>query len=79
MPEPNNIDPHVCNAGVPETTVEVAPAADIRPGDTDDVPLETGEAAKNSKRRASFAAPGPATDKKRTSGGLDSLGKGRLP
>ncbi len=79
MSEQNNIDPHVCNAGVPEATAEVAPAADIRPGDTDDAPLKAGEAAENSTRRASFAAPDPATDKKRTSGGLDSLGKGRLP
>ncbi|WP_137806904.1 hypothetical protein [Pseudomonas sp. G(2018)] len=78
MPEQNNIDPHVCNTGAPETTAEVAPAADIRPGDTDDSPLKTSETAENSNRRA-FAAPEPATDKKRTSGGLDSLGKGYLP
>lgn len=79
MSEQNNIDPHVCNTGVPEATLEVSPTPDIRPGYTDDAPLKTGETGEPSKRRASFAAPVPATDKKPGSGGLDSLGKGYLP
>lgn len=76
MSEQNNIDPHHCNAGDPVTTVEVTPAADIQPGDADSLP-ETLTVAKISGRRIPFAAP--AEDKKRTSGGLDSLGKGHLP
>jgi hypothetical protein len=77
MSEQNNIDPHVCNAGVPVTTVEAAPAPDVHLVNTDDAEPGADAAADTSKRRAPFAAP--AEDKKRTSGGLDSLGKGYLP
>jgi len=79
MTEKHDIDTQICNTGVPVPTLEVGAVADV-------LPVEESTAATPANRRASFAAdqrtsskPPRSTGGVGGSGGIDSLGGGRLP
>ncbi|VVN16657.1 hypothetical protein PS862_01080 [Pseudomonas fluorescens] len=79
--------PTTCYFPEAETTLEITPDPDVSPEINTDAPAQDPVAPGTSNRRANFAAPESAdgVGRKRStggvggSGGIDSLGGGRLP
>jgi hypothetical protein len=64
-----------CNSPVPSEPVKEEIVAHVESAITEHEPTEKPQPEDTTPRRRSFAA----TDRKKGSGGLDSLGKGNLP
>jgi hypothetical protein len=85
MSEEIKDEPTTCYSPEPETPLEIAPDTDVSLETVEVVPAQEDTAAGISNRRANFAAPESGDGKKRStggfggSGGIDSLGGGRLP